>query len=103
MSHGALDFPLPLFWRSEPGASATLAAALACLLAALFFLYRSVSAACPVVVRVWKARVACGRRCGGMLVSGGALERVANFSCLRIMKIVVGVHLHVGPAGQSLR
>ena len=93
---------MPLFWRSELGASATLAAALACLLAALLFLYREASAACPVVVRVWKARVDCGRRCGGMLASDGALERVENFSCLRTRKIVVGVHLRLGPA-ESLR
>ena len=98
-----MDFPLPLLWCSEPGASAALAAALACLLAALLFLYRKVSAACPVVVRVWKARVDCGRRCGGMLASDGALERVENFSCLRTKKIVVSVHLRLGSVGQSLR
>ena len=100
---GPWTFPCLFLWYSEPVASAALAAALACLLAALLVLYRAVSAACPVVVRVWKARVACGRWCGGMLASDGALERVEYFSCLRTKKIVVGVHLRLGSVGQNLR
>ena len=61
--------------------------ALALLFAALFFLYRATSAASPVSERVWNARVACGRWCGGVVASEGALDRVEYLSCFRTRKL----------------
>ena len=93
-----MDFPLPF---PEPGASATRSEALALLFAALFLLYRAVSAAFPAAARARNARVDCGRWCGGMLASEGALERVEYFGCLGTKKIVEGERLRLGPVSQS--
>ena len=98
-----MGFPLPLPCDPEPGALAARSTASALLLATLFVLYRPVSAAFPVGVREWNARVDCGRRCGGTLASEGALERVEYFGRLRAKKIVVGGRLRLGPVSQSPR
>ena len=96
-----MGFPLPLPWDPEPGALAARSTASALLFAALFVLYRPAYADFPVGVRVWNARVDCGRWCGGTLASEGDLECVEYLGCLRTKKIVVSGHLRLGPVSQN--